>query len=336
MRNLLFIPCITYLLACGSQVTGTKKQVEPSETAGKDPAGKNTAEKELPSDTNYVWTKLTDNAAFQKSYNFQMFAIRDTLWVMHHDGGWFSLNGKDWTRSSLSNIIKNNGFLDYVWFKGALYGLGNFAGNIERFTLETSIYKTTDMRNWQLVSARSDLPRRFFYHPFVFDNKIWIIGGSDGNNMFSDIWNSEDGVHWTKQADELPFGKRQESQFVFFKNRIVLLNNDAWASEDAIHWTRLAERFVPEEIFGYAPVVYDNKIWLLGCNRNNIFKSEALVSEDGKNWTAEKAPWSPRGGATSCVYKDKVFMTGGKYGGLVGQQTNFIYSNDVWKLEKKQ
>ena len=226
MRQLLFLLSLSFLLACNGQTkTDNKVQIKNSTAT----------------DTEYLWTKITNNAAFQKSYNFQMFNIKDTLWVLHHDGGWYSVNGKDWTKSSLANIIKNNGFLDYVWFKNALYGLGTLTGNIEHYTLTSAIHKTKDMRHWELLADNSNLLKRFFYHPFVFDNKIWIIGGGTEHKKFSDIWNSTDGIHWTKQAENLPFGKRQESQFVFFKNRIFMLNNDVWSSVDAIHWTKEAD-----------------------------------------------------------------------------------------------
>lgn len=320
MLRFIILLDLFFLFACNAQTNHTAGQDQTPAVAV--------------TDTAYTWTKVTDNAAFQRSYNFQMFNIRDTLWVLHHDGGWYSVNGKDWTRSSLANIIANNGFLDYVWFSNALYGLGTLTGNIEHYNLTSAIHKTTDMRNWQLIAATSDLPKRFFYHPFVFDNKIWIIGGGTENEKFSDIWNSTDGIHWIKQADNLPFGKRQESQFVFFKNKLFMLNNDVWSSTDAIHWHKEADRFAAEDIFGYSAIVYDNRIWLLGCNRNKLFRSEVLVSTDGKTWTSQSAPWSPRGGIASCIYRNRIYMTGGKYGGTPDSPV-FIYSNDVWTMEKR-
>src|SRR6187397_61272 len=67
-------------------------------------------------DTLYVWTKLSDSAPWSKSYNFQMFSIKDSLWTFHSDGNWFSINGVDWTKSPLPNSIYNLAFLDYVQF----------------------------------------------------------------------------------------------------------------------------------------------------------------------------------------------------------------------------
>lgn len=283
---------------------------------------------------NYEWKQLTANADFPKSYNFQLFAIGDTVWAFHPQGNWYSLDGKEWTKSRLTNSIHNLAFLDYVQYNNSILGLGHFEGNIEKFNMVTSIYKTTDMQDWDVIAEKSNLPERFFYHPFVFNYKIWIIGGSNGTDQFSDIWNSDDGIHWKKIADNLPFGKRDGSQFAIVNNKIYMLNNDVWSSTDAIHWAKETNEIVSgENIFGYAAVVYDNKIWLLGCNRNGKFKSEILVSTDGKTWTAQRAPWTPRGGIAACVFKGKIIMTGGKYGGTP-DKPEFIYSNDVWSLGK--
>ncbi|HSU26927.1 MAG TPA: hypothetical protein VLJ68_00985 [Chitinophagaceae bacterium] len=284
----------------------------------------------------YKWTELTSHAAFPKSYNFRLLSIRDTLWAFHAAGNWYSLDGKTWTKSSLTNSIGNLAFLDYVVFKNAVYGLGHFDGNIEKYSLTSPIYKSTDLKKWTVLANNSNLPKRFFYHPFVFNEKIWIIGGGNGITKYADIWNSTDAVHWTQQADHLPFGKRQGSQFVVFHNRIYMLNNDVWSSADGIAWKKETnEIYIGESIFGYASVVYDDKIWLLGCNRNGKFKSEILVSSNGKDWTTQHAPWTPRGGIAATIHNGKIFMTGGKYGGPgIAGQTEFVYSNDVWSLEK--
>lgn len=325
-KIILLIFCICCISACTMQPGSSLKQSSGQER-----------------ESAYIWSRLTDEAAFPKSYNFQLFSIRDTLWAMHHAGIWYSIDGKDWHKSPLINVLKDNAFLDYVWFKDALYSLGTFEGNVERYKFTSSIYRTHDMKNWETLAIESNLPKRFFYHPFVFRDKLWIIGGNDGSNNFdsgnnfADIWNSADGVHWVKQKDHLPFGKREHSQFVLYKERIFMLNNDVWSSADGLNWSKVTDRFAAEDIFGYTSIVYDNKIWLIGCNRDGVFRSQVLVSEDGKTWGTQSAPWSPRGAATACIHKGKIVITGGKYGGLAkdGRTTEFVYSNDVWTMEKR-
>jgi hypothetical protein len=320
MKRLMFLVVIIFFFGCSD-----RKRQETAQT---------------PSDyqvkvNKYVWTKLLDSADWKKSYNFQMFSLKDTLWVFHFDGNWYSVDGKEWRKSLLPNAVGSISFVNYVQFKNAVYGLGHFEGNIEKFSLQNCIYRTSDLQHWDTISKSSTLPKRFFYHPFVFNDKIWIIGGEDKNTQYSDVWNSVDGSTWKKLKDNLPFGKRSRSQFVELNKQLFLLDNDVWSSRDGLNWQReTSEILKGENIFGYAAVVFDNKIWLLGCNRNGKFSSQVLVSSDGKTWHTEQAPWTPRGGIAATVHAGKIYMTGGKYGGTP-DKPEFIYSNDVWTLEKR-
>ncbi|MBK6782634.1 MAG: hypothetical protein IPG79_01935 [Saprospiraceae bacterium] len=108
----------------------------------------------MTSDTLYEWTKLLDSADWKKNYNFQMFSVNDTLWTFHPEGTWYSLNGVNWTKSVLPNVIQNHAFLDYILWKGSVYGLGYFNGNIEQFEFKPEIYKTTDFKMEDLIEKQ--------------------------------------------------------------------------------------------------------------------------------------------------------------------------------------
>lgn len=320
MKQYLIVALFLFMLSCADRSTQNTVTENSVITSG----------------SNYIWKKVLDSGPWKKSYNFQMFTINEKLWVFHPEGNWFSVNGTDWTKSTLTNSINNLAFLKYVYFNNAVYGLGHFEGNIERFQFKPEIYRTTDLIHWDTIAKNSNLPNRFFYHPFVFENKIWIIGGQDKNTQYADVWNSPDGINWTKQKDSLPFGKRIHSKVINFNGMLYLLNNDVWTSKDGLNWELLTKELIKgEEVFGYSPAILDNKIWLLGCNRNGKFSSQVLVSPDGKSWEGQNAPWTPRGGIASSVFKGKVYMTGGKYGGTP-DEPEFRYSNDLWTLEKKK
>jgi len=286
-------------------------------------------------ESDYQWIKLADTSAWSKSYNFQFMTIHDTLWVFHHEGNWWSVDGGLWNKSPLPNAIGNLTFLDYIFFQNKIFGLGHFEGNVDHHTLKPTIYYSSDRVHWDSIE-NTNLQKRYFFHPFVFDNKIWIIGGEQDSNIWSDVINSSDGIHWQIMKDQLPFGPVENSQALIYQNRIWIFNDDVWSSSDGYEWTQECKAIVPgQKIAGYAAVVFDEKMWLLGCNRNGQFSSQVLYSEDGKSWTGQSAPWTPRGGVAASVLQNKIIMTGGKYGGT-SDNPEFVYSHDIWEMQKRK
>lgn len=284
----------------------------------------------------YEWTKIADDPGYSSTYNYQMFTKDDKLYVIHPDGGWESSDGKTWSKTGLPDIIKNQGFLDYVQFNGDVYALGTFSGNVFEHVFTTQIARTSDFKKWDILAKESNLPKRFLIHPFVFQNKIWIIGGNDGQTVYNDAWNSSDGVHWEKVADDLPFGTRHSQHFVNFKDQIYMLSYDVWSSKDGINWNQVTTATVDAgDITGFTPMVFDNKIWLIGSNRGGNLGSQVFYSEDGLNWKKQQAPWSPRGYVAACVFKDQLFITGGRYGGSHAIDPKLEYVHDVWALHKQ-
>ena len=122
------------------------------------------------------------------------------------------------------------------------------------------------------------LTGRYLHQSFVYDNKIWILGGFDGDDSRkNDIWNSADGgVTWSE----------------------VSPINTYWSARS-----------------GHQAFVYDNKIWVLGGfdsgNKNDIWNS----ADGGVTWN-EVSPngthWSARNTHQSFVYDDKIWVMGGE------------------------
>ncbi|MDX2130406.1 MAG: hypothetical protein SFU91_15325 [Chloroherpetonaceae bacterium] len=287
-----------------------------------------------PQKSKLKWREVLYEAPWPKSYNFQMFSFRESLWVFHPRGTWKSKDGKVWLKSPLDNSLGNLAFLDYVTFGESILGLGHFTGNIEQFQFTPKITRTKDGATWETLSEKSTLPERFFYHPIEFKNKLWIFGGETASGEVSGIWNSSDGIHWKEVESTPSFGKRGSSQVVAFHDSLYLFNNDIWRSGDGLNWDCVTKKILPEfDLFGYSVIVFHDQLWLIGCNRNGLFSSAVGRSRNGVEWVWEEAPWSPRGGVALAVYENKLWMTGGKYGGLPNAP-NFVYSNDLWALEE--
>jgi hypothetical protein len=305
----------------------------PPEVHRKEPA-------ELSVAAEYRWTELTGSARFPGSYNFTLISTPDRMQAMHPSGTWSSSDGKDWTRSSLPSIL-NDAFLDYVYFKGAVYAPGSFEGNIEHFTWTSRISRSLDFRKWEVLAERSNLPQLYFYSSVVFQGRIWIIGGEYNGKQSGDVWNSNDGIHWKQVSTGNPWKRMAWSRgAVVFRERMFLFCGDGsrpvqvYSSADGIRWKLETTAVHQTPFWGATPVVYDGAIWLLGCNRNGTFSSDLLSSVDGQTWVPGNAPWSPRGGIAATVFGGALYITGGKYSTGSGENIQFVYSNDVWKMER--
>ena len=80
------------------------------------------------------------------------------------------------------------------------------AGNYLDMHLSSRIERTRDFKTWELLATQSELPVRVFYGAVVFHDRIWLMGGYDGKDYHSDVWNSRDGVHWTRVTKQGVFG----------------------------------------------------------------------------------------------------------------------------------
>lgn len=297
----------------------------------------------------YVWNEITSNAAYPQGYNFPVFSINDRMFALKN-GGWLSTDGKNWMKTNLPESGLNPGYQEYVQFKDAIYALGTMQGNYTNMQLSSKIVRTKDFKTWETLAEKSELPARIFYGATVFRDKIWLLGGYDGKNYYNDVWNSSDGVKWKRVVEKVVWSPRLAGAIVVFKNRIWIFggsvvdgekeinpnsNNEVWSSTDGINWKQVKTNREQNWGWGATPVVFDDKLWLVGANRDGNFASAVLVSDDGVTWQAQSAPWSPRGAVAAWVSGDKLFMTGGKFSYEKNGETVFVYSNDVWAMSKK-
>jgi hypothetical protein len=158
-------------------------------------------------DITYAWIQLNPSAPHSKSYNRQMFADSLGILVCHPSGAWLSNDGRRWIQIGLTDIVTNQGFLDCTRFKGYIYGLETFEGNIERHTQSSQVARTANCKTREIVAKTSGLPKRIFYHPFVFHEKMWIVGGRNETEQFADVWVSPDGLHRTMLTSQIAEGE---------------------------------------------------------------------------------------------------------------------------------
>ncbi|HTH38202.1 MAG TPA: hypothetical protein VL572_09555 [Pyrinomonadaceae bacterium] len=300
------------------------------------------------SEVEYKWSNVTSAANYPQGYNYPVFVWGNKM-VALNDGAWISNDGRSWKKAPLPHSGLNSAYLKYVHFNGSIYALGTMTGNYEKFTVSPRILRTRDLEKWEVVAESSNLPQRVFYGAAVFDGKMWMFGGFDGKKYLNDIWNSVDGVNWVRVAENTAWSPRTGPVVAVFNDEIWLLGGgtidgaprinptserEVWASGDGKTW-RQVDADLKRKWRG-TPVVFDNKLWLVGANRGGSFESAVWMTENGSNWKELSAPWSPRGAVAAWVFGDKLYMTGGKSSHVENGETKFAYSNDVWAMSRKR
>ena len=206
---------------------------------------------------------------------------------------------------------------------------------------------------WELVAASSSWPARDSHAAAVFNGKMWLVGGLNGNNLsfsngqvpyadaeyFNDIWYSEDGSTWIEALRRAPWHPERSQQLAVFQGKMWLIGGwgpeggyakEIWASEDGIHWNFIIPEGGIPELEGHELIVFHDRLWLFGGVRysDRTLVNEIWSSEDGIRWerAVKSAPWHPRWDYALAEFKGFLWLTGGM--DLAGNEFN-----DIWRSE---
>jgi dihydrofolate reductase len=237
-----------------------------------------------------TWTEAKLTTAFPDRYEHESVVFDNKIWVIGGTDGsnkfndvWSSADGKDWTE-----VTDNTGFSAFsghqvvvfdnkMWLIGGVEVIPSTHNNTSKALNE--VWNSADGITWTKVdtatpifSARSD------HQSVVFDNKMWVIGGSTVGlpNLANDVWSSVDGITWIKEiatTATATFVPRSLHRSVVFDNKIWVisgdddidspLSNDVWSSADGKDWTKVTIMPTFSARFFSEAVVFDNKIWII-------------------------------------------------------------------------
>lgn len=198
-----------------------------------------------------------------------------------------------------------------------------------------------------LSGEPQSLSNRRNYSAISFQNKLWLIGGTDEtsgqslarNRSFSyknDIWSSDDGIHWQLRNVHAEFSPRENAKLTVHDGKLWLAGgsalygttNDVWSSEDGVHWVLQATETMCRnscEIASFA-----NKLWFfvntnLSSSSGNL---EIWTSLNGRHW--EKIGIDPaihnRINFRVTTFNNQLLLIGG----TSPQMENY---NDIWSTK---
>ncbi len=99
----------------------------------------------------------------------------------------------------------------------------------------------------QTKTALQGWPKRDSHSVFVFQNKMWVLGGLDSDNSkidgvpdyeqsiyYNDIWNTSDGTNWTRVVEHADFPYIRSASVVPFKGSLYMYGG--WSPQDGLRY----------------------------------------------------------------------------------------------------
>jgi len=192
------------------------------------------------------------------------------------------------------------------------------------------------------VEGNTLLLNRFGSKVVSFNNKLFLIGGRIGSNYLNDVWQSDDGIHWTQITASAAFSPRMKPLILVKDNKLWLIGgeddsslnspykNDVWSSVDGITWIQQTDHAEFDGLTGASAATFKTFLSVVGgIEWGGRFRDEVWLSSNGILWWDQGVlccDFGARADHQLVVYNNKLWLIGGRI------ITNFVgsYKNDVW------
>lgn len=194
-----------------------------------------------------------ENASWQPRKGHEVVEFNNKLWLF---GGvsrvskdfeslelkndvWSSTDGLHWIKEVEKAPWSPRDSPQVLVIKGMLYLLSGQG--------LADVWQSTDGKTWKQLTAQAPWKERFDNGALVFDNQLWVFGGRDTNPDHhvaaqNDVWFSDNGSQWRRQAEHAPWTVRSGGNSVVFKDQLWLYSGkhtggnpvwrgDAWTLE---------------------------------------------------------------------------------------------------------
>jgi hypothetical protein len=268
---------------------------------------------------------------------------------------WYSADGTQWTEALANNSAP--GTIQFsqrfnhtsVVFNNLMWVLGGSTTGGTAFV--NDVWSSPDGVNWTMAvtnnasGGTTQFSQRDYQASVVFNNKIWVIGGTNVASQFNDVWYSSDGTTWTQSLPNTAtpgttqFSQRYGHTSVAYNGLMWVIGggngttcfNDVWSSPDGQNWTKVlannssAGTTQFSQRWGHASVVYDGLMWVIGGRNSSGFFNDVWYSSDGVIWreSTKDASFSPRLDFTYLAFNNEMWVIAGINGGTI--------LNDVWE-----
>jgi hypothetical protein len=225
-----------------------------------------------------IWDKEQSDAAWGERYNAKQVVFKNRIWALggtqvsndvFRNDVWSSKDGKSWTLATAHAGWSARGwhtalvFNDKIWVLG---GTDNWGEDGKNASVLNDVWCSSDGVEWTRVVEHAPWPARSRHVSVVFDNKMWVIGGTKRN----DVWYSTDGKDWKQATANAGWPLRAAYGGQVFDQKLWIFGgdgdngwmNDVWYSADGANWTMLNAHAPWTARTTEFSAVFDGKMWI--------------------------------------------------------------------------
>jgi len=214
----------------------------------------------------------------------------------------------DWRAATDSNLILAS-FHQMNNIGGRLVIVGGEL-SLSDVPVTTGAIESSDGIFWQPLAANISFEGFEGHRVVQFNNKFWLLGGSRPDAS-TGIWSTVDGVTWTEEASESPFGPRLHFSIAELNGKLVLSGgvdteyaekSDVWVSADGINWVQ-SENNLPQNIAGHSAFEagdYENSLVVIGgADFTNSSVFSGILSAEESESGNDLSEWRQYGKASA-------------------------------------
>lgn len=251
-----------------------------------------------------TWNEATTHADFSARVNHVAIVFENKIWVI---GGatkidlssgtndvYYSDDGMNWHIATKKAAFEPRDGHTALVYKNKMWVIGGFGGTYDDFKKTyNDVYYSTNGVDWYPATTNAAFSPRHGHSSVVYDNKMWVIGGTGRNGRTNDVYYSSDGVNWYAATVNATFSPRQYHKTLVYNGKMWVIGglsdeggkNDVYYSINGTDWFVATTNVAFSPRYGYATVVYDNKMWIIGRASAIGHSSDVYDSIDGITWT---------------------------------------------------
>ena len=262
-------------------------------------------------------------------------------WMVGGRGVWSSRDGIVWQRVAAALPWGDRYGAVPAYFRGELWAIGGEESGVKR----NDVYHSRDGVTWK-KSATPPFSARRWHSATMFRDRLWVMGGGSASGNLNDVWSTADGEQWRLETSHAPWAARGRHAAVVWRDRLCIVgggeftgaHTDVWCATDGRTWNRIIEKAPWSQRILPGVAVLDDQLWVFGGSEvgragDASWLGDVWRSADGVTWerAAARAPWSSRSAMYNVVFRDRLWVYGGK-----GIEANGRggFADDVWTLQR--